>query len=135
MFLIAKDTIEKGKPAIFHCRAGVHRAAITVAKVLMFGLGIPFDDAWGIVAFKRRVKIDEIMYGWRHGKPDPKAEKHEDYVYLWEDYMRRNQHVYAFQCDTPYPKVKFVECPDLDFEDVSEFPSLAASSSSVPAKH
>ena len=39
-----KSAVDAGRDVIFHCRAGVHRAAITTVLMLMFGLGCTLQE-------------------------------------------------------------------------------------------
>ena len=56
-----KEALDNGRDAVIHCRAGVHRAALSYCFVTMHIQGCSFDKSSQSLELIRAVKIDEIL--------------------------------------------------------------------------
>ena len=57
-----KPALDDGRDVIFHCRAGVHRAALLFVHTLVFGLGMSYSAAQEALTNIRDVKLHQILY-------------------------------------------------------------------------
>ena len=78
-----KQAVDAGRDVIFHCHAGVHRAAITTVTVMMFGLGIPLREAVAKLTAVRHICWAEATNGTRRND-GTRRENHMKYLPAWE---------------------------------------------------
>jgi len=58
-----KKCLNEGNDVIFHCKAGVHRAAAATSIMIMYLAGCTFEQARETVEARRYVEIDNFLYG------------------------------------------------------------------------
>ena len=83
LLLLGKKYLDKGAPVVFHCLAGVHRAALSWCLFLMFYLGVKFNSARTILENLRQVDIGGIVNENRMRWSD--KEDHMLYIPDWEN--------------------------------------------------
>lgn len=95
-----KEALDNGRDAVIHCRAGVHRAALSYCFVTMHIQGCSFDKARQSLELIRAVKIDEILRPTcrRNGTW---TEDHMQYVHTWERAISRDPKRWALQAPRP----------------------------------
>ena len=91
-----KEALENGRDVVLHCRAGVHRAALTYCCVTMHLKGCSFDEARQGLEHIRAVKIDEIVHPCRR-RDGTWTEDHMHYVNVWEQAILRDPARWASQ--------------------------------------
>jgi hypothetical protein len=89
----ARKHLDHGNDVILHCRAGIHRAALSFCLMLMFFFRIRFQEARRRLETIRRVELDDILEGgqrddgtWRRG--------HTEYIGVWEKTALSSMNVY-----------------------------------------
>ena len=99
-----KPAVDAGRDVIFHCHAGVHRAALTTVLVLMFGLGIPLREAVRRLESARHICWDEAVSGHRR-KDGSRRENHMKYLPVWEKQALTLPHRVDIRFLPPLPQV------------------------------
>ena len=116
----AKQAVDAGRDAIFHCHAGVHRAALTTITVMMFGLGIRLSEAVAKLSAVRRIKWEDATNGTRRSDGSCR-ENHMKYLPAWEEQALTLPHHADIRFLPPLPRVI---APTMDLEWMPEIVEL-----------
>ena len=81
----ARNYLEQGRDVVVFCRAGVHRAALTVCCMLMMYFPMTFEDARRrLEEIRPMVDLDAIIRPNWDGKRRRYTEDHRQYIEIWQ---------------------------------------------------